>query len=158
MRARRIQRSDVSSRMRASFTRMLVGSARVGSRAAVALENGRIERQRLGCEAHVDALVLRHRLGRYLAPKGSIAVSGVSLTINGVSAEGTFDVMLVPHTLGRTSLGEARPGAQVNSAVDVLARYVARQLEWQAGRGEVSRNNDVDDERILAKLRSGGFL
>jgi len=97
-------------------------------------------------------------LGRYLAPKGSIAVSGVSLTINGVSADGTFDVMLVPHTLGRTSLGEARPGAQVNIEVDVLARYVARQLEWQAGRGEVSRNNDVDDERILAKLRSGGFL
>lgn len=97
-------------------------------------------------------------LGRYLAPKGSVCINGVSLTLNHASPEGaTFDVMLVPHTIGRTLLGEAVPGAHVNIEVDVLARYVARQLEWQAGRGEVGRN-DVDDERILAKLRSGGFL
>ena len=96
-------------------------------------------------------------LGRYLAPKGSVCLNGVSLTLNEVFAEGTFDVMLVPHTIGRTMIGEAGPGAHVNIEVDVLARYVARQLEWQAGRGEVSQR-DVDDERILAKLRSGGFL
>jgi riboflavin synthase len=109
-------------------------------------------------------------LERYLAPKGSVCLDGTSLTLNAVGKAGAdevaFDVMLVPHTIGRTLLGEARPGAKVNIEVDVLARYVARQLEWQrsttahatdAGRGEKS-GADVDDERILAKLRSGGFL
>jgi riboflavin synthase len=110
-------------------------------------------------------------LERYLAPKGSVCIDGVSLTINGVSARGsdgvTFDVMLVPHTLGRTRIGEARPGAHVNIEIDVLARYVARQLEWQkspaaqergSARGEDHGTAVDDDHRILAKLRSGGFL
>ena len=100
-------------------------------------------------------------LARYLAPKGSVCIDGISLTLNAVSSAGedgvTFDVMLVPHTVGRTVIGDAGPGVHVNIEVDVLARYVARQLSWQGGRGEVGRA-DVDDERILAKLRSGGFL
>jgi riboflavin synthase len=103
-------------------------------------------------------------LGRFLAPKGSVAIDGVSLTLNGVGAPGPdglrFDVMLVPHTLGRTLLGEMRPGARVNIEVDVLARYVARQLDWKtAGRGETEEVPDGDhDQRILAKLRSGGWV
>jgi riboflavin synthase len=110
-------------------------------------------------------------LDRYLAPKGSVCLNGVSLTINAVGAgspDGVpFDVMLVPHTLGRTLLGDAGPGAQVNIEVDVLARYVARQLSWHgaagapagdAAREEEHGANADDDERILAKLRAGGFL
>lgn len=102
-------------------------------------------------------------LGRFLSEKGSVAIDGVSLTINGVGAPGpdgvAFDVMLVPHTLGRTLLGEMRPGARVNIEVDVLARYVARQLEWKAeGRGEADDADASNDQRILAKLRSGGWV
>ncbi len=102
-------------------------------------------------------------LGGLLASKGSIAVDGVSLTLNAVGEPGPdglpFDVMLVPHTLGRTLLGEMRPGARVNIEVDVLARYVARQLEWKAAGAEESEHADgSNDQRILAKLRDGGWV
>lgn len=67
---------------------------------------------------------------RYLAEKGSVAVDGVSLTVNAVSTT-SFEVMLVPFTLGATTLGAKRPGARVNLEADVLSRYVARALEWR---------------------------
>jgi riboflavin synthase len=64
---------------------------------------------------------------RYVVHKGSIAVSGVSLTIARVDPTG-FDVSLIPETLERTSLGAAAPGAQVNLEVDVVAKYVEKLL------------------------------
>lgn len=67
-------------------------------------------------------------LARYVAQKGSICVSGVSLTVNGVT-EDTFDVVLVPHTQDMTSLAALPVGARVNLEVDLLARYVARLLD-----------------------------
>lgn len=70
-------------------------------------------------------------LGCYIAPKGSIAVDGVSLTTNEVldTPEGTrFGIMLVPHTLSVTTLGGLRPGAGVHLEIDLLARYLKRML------------------------------
>ncbi|MDO9019939.1 MAG: riboflavin synthase [Deltaproteobacteria bacterium] len=67
---------------------------------------------------------------RYVAEKGSVAIDGVSLTVNAVSAEG-FEVMLVPFTQGATTLSERRAGDRVNLEVDVIARYVARALTWE---------------------------
>jgi riboflavin synthase len=67
-------------------------------------------------------------LMRFFAVKGSVAVDGVSLTVNEVSA-GSFGVNLVPHTLAVTSLGQAAAGDAVNLEIDMLARYVARLLE-----------------------------
>ena len=64
-------------------------------------------------------------LRKYLARKGSVAVNGVSLTVNQV-AEDTFDVMLIPHTLAATNLGGLVPSDRVNIEVDLLARYAAR--------------------------------
>ncbi len=63
-------------------------------------------------------------LAPFLAPKGSIAVSGVSLTVNTVTGR-HFDVMLVPYTLDETTFGEMVPGTRVNLEVDILAKYVA---------------------------------
>jgi riboflavin synthase len=64
-------------------------------------------------------------LARYLARKGSIAVNGVSLTVN--AARGAeFSVNLIPHTLAGTNLGELRAGGKVNLEVDILARYAER--------------------------------
>jgi len=64
-------------------------------------------------------------LAKYVARKGSIAVNGVSLTVNAVnSAE--FEVNLIPHTLSASNLGELRKGDPVNLEVDMLARYVER--------------------------------
>jgi riboflavin synthase len=64
-------------------------------------------------------------LARYIASKGSIAVDGVSLTVNAV-AERRFAVNLIPHTLAVTTLGGLATGARVNLEVDMVARYVAR--------------------------------
>ena len=67
-------------------------------------------------------------LARFVAVKGSIAVDGVSLTVNAVSAEG-FAVNIIPHTAGATTLGALRAGDAVNIEIDTLARYVARLAE-----------------------------
>jgi riboflavin synthase len=66
-------------------------------------------------------------LHRFIAPKGSIAVEGVSLTVNEVEAE-VFGVNIIPHTWEVTTLGRLKVGSRVNLEIDVLARYVAR---WQ---------------------------
>lgn len=104
-------------------------------------------------------------LAPFLAPKGSITVDGVSLTLNAVSgapgdAEALFEVMVVPHTLAATRLGELRPGDRVNIEVDVLARYVARWLEFRGAHGApaAAAAGSHDDERLLQKLRTGGYL
>ncbi|KYF69260.1 riboflavin synthase [Sorangium cellulosum] len=144
---------------------------------------GRVKEQSRSGDAIRLAVSAPAELARFLAPKGSIAIDGASLTLNAVStassAETWFEVMLVPHTIGRTLLGELRPGTTVNLEVDVLARYVARTLEVAslAGlrslsstetrdgdasvqrdgeRGNTGENAD-HDERLLAKLRAGGF-
>ena len=62
---------------------------------------------------------------RFIAAKGSIAVDGVSLTVNGVEGA-RFHVNLIPHTLTATTLRRLAPGARVNLEVDLIARYVAR--------------------------------
>jgi riboflavin synthase len=64
---------------------------------------------------------------RYVARKGSIAVNGVSLTVNAVEGE-IARINLIPHTLAQTNLAALRPGARVNIEVDLLARYVERLL------------------------------
>ena len=67
-------------------------------------------------------------LARYVAPKGSVALDGVSLTVNEVEGA-RFGVNIIPHTLAHTTLGACRPGDGLNMEIDMLARYVARQLE-----------------------------
>ena len=71
-------------------------------------------------------------LARFIAAKGSIAVHGVSLTVNGVAGS-RFDANLIPHTLAVTTLGALAPGARVNLEVDLVARYVARLLDASGG-------------------------
>jgi len=68
-----------------------------------------------------------HALARYIARKGSIAVDGVSLTVNRVAGD-EFEVNLIPHTLEVTTLGRLAPGVRVNLEIDLIARYVERML------------------------------
>ena len=70
-------------------------------------------------------------LARFIAPKGSIAVQGVSLTVNAVTGA-RFAVNLIPHTLTVTTLRRLAPGAPVNLEIDLVARYVARLGEFSA--------------------------
>ncbi|NUP08647.1 MAG: riboflavin synthase [Polyangiaceae bacterium] len=98
-------------------------------------------------------------LARYLAMKGSIAIEGVSLTVNDVADEGggvRFTVMLVPHTLANTTLPSLKPGANVNLEVDVLARYVERQLGLAAT--GTAPSGPKDESSLLEKLRGGGYM
>jgi len=66
-------------------------------------------------------------LARYIARKGSVAVDGVSLTVNSVEGA-TFEVNLIPHTRSVTTLGRLRAGERVNLEVDMIARYAERLL------------------------------
>ena len=65
------------------------------------------------------------RLKRFIAPKGSVALNGVSLTVNEVE-DAQFGINLIPHTLEATTWGNLTVGDEVNLEVDLLARYVAR--------------------------------
>jgi riboflavin synthase len=68
------------------------------------------------------------KLARFIAAKGSVALDGVSLTVNAVKAD-TFSVLVIPHTLKVTTLGALRTDDEVNLEIDTMARYAARLLE-----------------------------
>ena len=92
---------------------------------------GRVARlHRLGEHLGMDIAMPEH-LMRYMAEKGSVAINGVSLTINALTDRGVR-LHLIPHTLARTNLGGLAPGDPVNVEVDLLARYLARLLEARA--------------------------
>ena len=67
---------------------------------------------------------------KYLVPKGSVALDGVSLTVVDVGLK-TFQVALIPHTLSATTLGKLKVGSIVNVEVDVIAKYVERLTDWR---------------------------
>ena len=67
-------------------------------------------------------------LAPFIAPKGSVAIDGTSLTVNEVDGR-SFGVNIIPHTLTHTTIGDARPGTKVNLEIDLIARYVGRLLE-----------------------------
>ncbi|HEY6255159.1 MAG TPA: riboflavin synthase [Xanthobacteraceae bacterium] len=69
-------------------------------------------------------------LARFIAPKGSVALDGVSLTVNEVAGD-TFSVLIIPHTLKVTTLCQLAVGEEVNLEVDLMARYAARLIEAQ---------------------------
>ena len=132
-----------------------LGALAIGS--AVNLERALKVGDRLGghlVSGHVDAVaeLLRvapagearqltvgfpRELAGFIAAKGSITLDGVSLTVNAVT-DRELSVMVIPHTLSVTTLGELRPGAPINLEVDTLARYAVRFLEVSAGHAEAS--------------------
>src|SRR5271170_2842896 len=67
-------------------------------------------------------------LARFIAPKGSVTLDGVSLTVNEVNGD-IFSVLIIPHTLKVTTFGSLEPGARLNLEVDQMARYAARLLD-----------------------------
>lgn len=79
-----------------------------------------------------DAVRFRLRaprtLSKFIAPKGSVALDGTSLTVNGVDGD-LFDVLLIHHSLGVTTWGARQVGDRVNLEVDTMARYAARLME-----------------------------
>lgn len=88
-------------------------------------------------------------LARYIARKGSIAVDGISLTVNTVEDK-RFDLNIVPHTLTATNLGGAVKGTSVNLEVDLLARYVERLL--------AADTEGRDENSLVRLLAERGFM
>ena len=80
------------------------------------------------------AIDVPDQVARYIAPKGSVALDGVSLTVNEVSGS-RFGVNIIPHTFDVTTFGHREVGEGMNLEIDILARYVARQMEaaWATG-------------------------
>jgi riboflavin synthase len=93
------------------------------------------------------AIRFPRELARFVAPKGSVAVDGISLTAGAVRGD-TFEVYVIPHTLGATTLGGKRAGAAVNVEADVLARYTANALKY----------NEDGGERLLGKLKDHDYF
>ncbi|MFZ7125033.1 MAG: riboflavin synthase [Desulfobacterales bacterium] len=104
-----------------------------------------------------NALVIRidvpERLTRYMILKGSVAVDGVSLTINRLSSQ-NFDITLIPHTAGITTVGVKPPGSRVNIETDLIGKYVERLLEARSGKHSGATAEGIDRE-FLAR---SGFL
>jgi riboflavin synthase len=132
--------------MQETLAKTSLGTLTAGDR--VNLERAVTPATRLGghiVQGHVDATgTVRRRtpsaswevvevglpapLTRYLVPKGSITVDGISLTVVDVGDD-AFTVSLIPETLARTTLGSKQPGSVVNLEVDVIAKYVEKMVE-----------------------------
>ena len=140
--------------MAESLQRSSLGALGVGS--PVNLERAAALNSRLGghiVQGHVDGvgtvrdrqpsenwevvtIAVPRELLRYVVEKGSITIDGVSLTVvgvgdNGADEDGWLSVSLIPTTLALTTLGSAEIGDLVNLEVDVIAKYVEKQLEWR---------------------------
>ena len=91
---------------------------------------GRVLERTAGERSETVRIGIPHGLSRYLVPKGSVTVDGVSLTVVDVGTDGepSFSVALIPTTLAATTLGNLAVGSSVNLEVDVLAKYVERLL------------------------------
>ncbi len=161
-----VERTQESFRVQAgpeTLRRTTLGALRPGAR--VHLERALRLSDRLGGHlvlGHVDAVCrvnavskdaaavvldvsLPEALARYFIEKGSVAVDGVSLTVNRLGAQ-DFSVALIPETQARTTLGQKSPGTQVNVEADVIGKYVARLQQVGTGGGVT-----------LDVLRAAGF-
>ncbi len=95
-------------------------------------------------------------LARFIAEKGSVAVNGVSLTVNAVGPD-TFDVAIIPHTRDVTSLGALGVGSKANLEVDLIARYLARLVFAGAPGAEGDDPVVAADAAWRARLERSGF-
>jgi len=165
---------DVSSE---SVTHSIVGGYAVGGR--VNLERALQLGDRLGghlVSGHVDGqgtLTARRAAGgstrlsfgldrslcSQLVPKGSVAINGVSLTINELSSD-SFGVNMIPHTAGETNLVDLRVGEQVNIELDMLVKMVGRLLSaWrESGAAPTSQPDPAKSDISLEMLARSGFI
>ncbi|OQX12738.1 MAG: riboflavin synthase [Desulfobulbaceae bacterium A2] len=104
---------------------------------------GRVEERRAAGDFTLFGFSLPAGPSRYLIEKGSVAVDGVSLTVNSCET-GRFGVAIIPHTLAVTTLGGLRQGDAVNLEMDIIGKYVEKLLGHRVGSGETPQGIDAD--------------
>ncbi len=92
--------------------------------------------------ARVVSFSAEPRLLKYILPKGSIAIDGISLTVTEVRGDG-FSVSLIPHTVKETTLGCKTVGDKVNLETDIIGKYVERMLSWDKKQPGESLSKDI---------------
>lgn len=124
--------SEWSAGRRVNLERSLTAGAELGGHVVMGHVDGlaRILDVKADGECQRFSFEVPDHLAPYVAPKGSVALDGVSLTVNEVS-DNRFGVNLIPHTLTVTTWGAKTAGQSVNLEVDLFARYVARLLEFR---------------------------
>jgi riboflavin synthase len=114
---------------------------------------GRLEKRETLANAILLDFSVPVELSRYMIQKGSVAVDGISLTINDCTA-GAFQVSIIPHTAAITTIGFKAVGADVNIETDIIGKYVERFVAGER-RPEGNRTEGGVDMNLLAKY---GFL
>ncbi|GMK46280.1 riboflavin synthase subunit alpha [Paenibacillus glycanilyticus] len=114
-----------------------------------------------GRETDANAVVFAIRLSddemmRYVIPKGSITIDGISLTVVGTNATG-FSVSVIPHTLGETALMNKKAGDSVNIECDVIGKYVDHLLHYKPS-GRPDSSGRTESKLSAAFLSENGFL
>jgi riboflavin synthase len=112
---------------RVNLERAVVAGARLGGHLVQGHVDGTARVRSITPEGEARRVEIEcpRELSRYVAEKGSVSLDGVSLTVNAVAGP-VFSLMLIPHTLAVTTLGELAPGTELNLEVDLVARYVER--------------------------------
>ncbi|MCB1584275.1 MAG: riboflavin synthase [Xanthomonadales bacterium] len=95
---------------------------------------GQCIKRETSARSEVFKFEVPQQLSQYMVTKGSVAINGVSLTVNAVN-DNIISINLVPHTLQHTNLDQLQPGSKVNIEVDTIARYVEKMLNPHMTRG-----------------------
>lgn len=142
---------DLASGDRVNLERALAAGARLGGHLVTGHVDGIavVTAVEASGEARRVTLEAPAPLSPFLAEKGSVALDGVSLTVNGARGS-TFEVMLIPHTLSMTTLASLAAGRRLNLEVDLVARYVVRYLEATR---EAAAGPDLEET-----LRKSGYI
>ena len=115
-----------------------------------------VARRPVGASLELD-IEAPQQVGRFLAAKGSVAVDGVSLTVNTVVGN-VFSVTLIPHTLEVTKLGDKRVGDTVNLEADMIVKHIDRLMAAQFGGDRSSASHTPRREISIDTLRRYGFV
>ena len=119
-------------RLRAGALVNVERALRAGDRMGGHIVNGHVDGpgtvERIRRDPRSITVGVDESIFRYIVPKGSVAVDGVSLTVGPDPRDGRFDVHIIPHTWESTNLRALKTGGQVNIEVDILAKYVERFL------------------------------
>ncbi|MCP4196878.1 MAG: riboflavin synthase [Proteobacteria bacterium] len=142
---------DLGSGARVNIERALKTGDAMGGHIVTGHVDARVKiisRTKLGKAERFSIALPDPPIDRQIASKGSVAIDGISLTVNEVHPD-SFDVMIIPLSLSHTTLGDAKPGDIVNIETDVLAKYVARQLE---------RDTNASQDINIELLTKAGFM